>query len=227
MAEPVDGTTPDDTGAIPRRRSSLERLVVVAAAGLAAGIVVAFFGPWEVAVLAGWDLAALIYLVWIWGTVWSMDARSTRAHAGWEDPSRAIADSMIIGAALASLAAVSLILVKAAGSRGGAKAFFLTMSVLSVVLAWMTVHTTFTLRYAHHYYGQNAGGVDFHQGVDLARYSDFAYLAFTIGMTFQVSDTDLTTEVIRRTSLQHALISYLFGAVILGLIINVVSSLLH
>jgi len=203
------------------------RLVIVAAAGLAAGVLVAFFGPWEVAVLAGWDLAAFIYLVWIWGTVWSMDAESTRAHAKSEDPSRAIAGSTIIGAALASLAAVSLILIKAAGAHGGTKAFFLAVGVVSVVLAWTTVHTTFTLRYAHHYYGQTAGGVDFHQDVNLARYSDFAYLAFTIGMTFQVSDTDLTTQVIRRTSLQHALISYLFGAVILGLIINVVSSLLH
>jgi uncharacterized membrane protein len=58
-------------------------------------------------------------------------------------------------------------------------------------------------------------------------YADFAYLAFTIGMTFQVSDTDLTSKAMRRTALRHALISYLFGAVIIGLIINVVASLLH
>jgi uncharacterized membrane protein len=55
---------------------------------------------------------------------------------------------------------------------------------------------------------------------------DFAYLAFTIGMTFQVSDTNLTAKPIRRTALRHALISYLFGAVIVALVINIVASLL-
>ena len=66
--------------------------------------------------------------------------------------------------------------------------------------------------YARLYYAGPDGGIDFDG--DAAHYSDFAYLAFTIGMTFQVSDTDLTSKAVRRTALRHALISYLFGAVI-------------
>jgi len=203
------------------------RLVVVGAFGIAVGIVGAFVSPWQVAVLLGWSAGALAYLGSIWWTIWPMDAATTRAHVRAEDPSRAVAGSIVVGAALASLAAVSLILVKAAAAGGGAKAFFLAVALVGVVLAWLTVHTTFTLRYAHHFYGSPPGGIDFHQDRDDARYSDFAYLAFTIGMTFQVSDTDLTTQPIRRVALQHALISYLFGAVILAVVINIAASLLH
>lgn len=58
-------------------------------------------------------------------------------------------------------------------------------------------------------------------------YLDFAYFSFTLGMTFQVSDTNITTAPIRRIALHHALLSYLFGAVILAVAINVVASLLH
>jgi Protein of unknown function (DUF1345) len=88
------------------------------------------------------------------------------------------------------------------------------------------VHTVFTLRYARAFYAQPQGGIDFNEG-DPPTYLDFAYLALTIGMTFQVSDTNLTSKGIRRIALVHAMFSYLFGVVIVGLVINVVASLLH
>jgi uncharacterized membrane protein len=84
----------------------------------------------------------------------------------------------------------------------------------------------FTLRYARTYYSEPTGGIDFNEE-DPPTYLDFAYLALTIGMTFQVSDTNLTSKPIRRTALGHAMLSYLFGAVIVALVINVVASLLH
>ena len=94
----------------------------------------------------------------------------------------------------------------------------------TVALSWLVVHTVFTLRYAMLYYTGKDGGVNFNQPTP-PRYSDFAYLAFTIGMTFQVSDTDLETPAIRATALRQALLSYLFGAVILGTTINLVAGL--
>ena len=68
------------------------------------------------------------------------------------------------------------------------------------------------------------GGVDFNQSAS-PRYLDFAYLAFTIGMTFQVSDTDLQTSAIRATALRHALLSFLFGAIIVATTVNLVAGL--
>jgi uncharacterized membrane protein len=96
--------------------------------------------------------------------------------------------------------------------------------VLSVVISWLVVHTLFTLRYALVYYTGNERGVDFNQTAP-PRYTDFAYLAFTVGMTFQVSDTTLTTHAIRSTALRHALLSYLFGSLILAATVNLVASL--
>jgi uncharacterized membrane protein len=93
-----------------------------------------------------------------------------------------------------------------------------------VVLSWTVVHTVFALRYASLYYHGTDGGLDFNQDTP-PRFSDFAYVAFTIGMTFQVSDTELTTPEVRGTALRHALLSYLFGSVILAATINLIAGL--
>ena len=97
-------------------------------------------------------------------------------------------------------------------------------SVLSVVASWAVVHTVYMLRYARVYYTGPDGGANFHQD-ESPRYTDFAYLAFTVGMTFQVSDTELNAVAFRRNVLRHALLSYLFGTVIVALAINLVAGL--
>ena len=101
----------------------------------------------------------------------------------------------------------------------------IAVGVVSVALSWGAVHTIFTLRYARIYYTDTEGGIDFNEK-DPPNYIDFAYMAFTIGMTFQVSDTNISDKRMRRTALRHALLSFIFGAVILGLTINVVGTLL-
>jgi uncharacterized membrane protein len=194
--------------------------------GVMSAAVVAFFLPWEGAVLAGWDVAAALYIVRIWARVLPMSVTEYAQDAEREDPSMALADFVIVFAAIAELASVGLILGKVAHSHGGMKALLLTIGVLSVILAWGAVHTMFALRYGRIYYTGRDGGVDFNENTP-PDFADFAYLAFTVGMTFQVSDTNLTSKSMRRMALRHALISYLFGAVIIGLVINVVASLLH
>ena len=127
---------------------ALRRVLFALVIGLAAGGVSALFLPWQGATLLGWDLAATIYLVGVWSRVLPMNAAACSEHALREDPSHALADSVILVAAIAELASVGLILVKVANAHGGMKAFLLTIGVLSVVLAWGAVHTMFTLRYA-------------------------------------------------------------------------------
>ena len=104
------------------------------------------------------------------------------------------------------------------------RAWAAAVAVASVVLSWLLVHTLFAIRYASLFYRGEVGGVDFNQA-ELPAYSDFAYLSFTLGMTFQVSDTNITSHAIRVTALGHALLSYLFGAVILATTINLVAGL--
>jgi uncharacterized membrane protein len=201
------------------------RCSVAALAGIVAGFLGTLALAWQAAILVGWDAAALCYLVWTWVTIGGLNPVGTKRHANVEDPSRRVAEGIVLFAGVALLAAVGLVLIKAGQSHGGTKAYLIAIGILSVVLSWATVHTVFTLRYARSHYQTPEGGVDFNEK-DPPAYLDFAYLAFTIGMTFQVSDTDLTTKPIRRIALSHALMSYLFGAVIVALAINIVASLL-
>jgi uncharacterized membrane protein len=207
------------------RRVALWRLLLCAGAGAAAAAVTLLAGgQWRVAVSLGWDATAACLLCSVWFVVLSKDARETAAAARAEDASRAAADAFLIGASLASLVSVGFVLVDAAGRTGLMKGVFIGLAVVSVVAAWATVHSVFMLRYARLYYSDPIGGIDFHAD-DQPDYRDFAYVALTIGMTFQVSDTDLTVKRIRRSALEHALLSFVFGAVILGITINIVGSL--
>ncbi len=66
----------------------------------------------------------------------------------------------------------------------------------------------------------------FGHGRDDPDYQDFAYFSFTIGMTFQTSDVEIGTRTIRRTVLRHSLLAYVFGAVILAVMVNVIAGLI-
>jgi len=209
-----------------RRPLAGTRLTWALAGGAVAGVVISLFTPTQAAILLGWDAAAVIYLAWIWSAVRGLDSDVTAKLAKREDPSTPVADLVILGAGTAMLAAVGLALAKAGQAHGGTKAYLVTVGVLSVVLSWLMVHTVFALRYARAYYSEPAGGIEFNES-EPPDYVDFAYFAFTVGMTFQVSDTNITSRAIRRTTLHHALLSYLFGAVLIGLVINVVATLLQ
>jgi uncharacterized membrane protein len=202
------------------------RVAVAASIGIVAGVAVSFFTFWQAATLIGWDVASLLLIAWIWWAVGGLNAEESKSRASREDPSLRVAELTVLSAGVAVLAAVGLALIRAGNASGGTKAYLITLGLLSVALSWGLVHTVFTLRYARSYYSRPVGGIDFNES-DPPTYLDFAYLALTVGMTFQVSDTNLTNKRIRRIALRHALLSFLFGAVIVALVINVVSSLLH
>jgi uncharacterized membrane protein len=178
------------------------------------------------ALLAGWDIAAVLYLVLVWASVYRKNGEVTARLAGREDPSTPVAEIVVVTASVAALVAVGFALVRAGQAAGSAKALLIGTGTVSVVVSWLVVHTVYMLRYTRSYYGEPVGGISFNEE-DLPAFLDFAYFSFTIGMTFQVSDTNITAKSVRRLALQHALLSYLFGAVILATAINVFASLLH
>ena len=208
-----------------RNAPAVVRVAVAGSIGVVVGVAISFVTIWQAAILVGWDAAAASLIFWIWQAVGRMDAGQSKAHASREDPSIRMSEILVISSGVALLAAVGLVLIKAGHSAGGTKAYLIALGVASVALSWSLVHTLFTLRYARSYYSAPVGGIDFNEE-DAPTYLDFLYLSLTIGMTFQVSDTNLTTKRIRRIALAHALLSYLFGAVIVALVINVVASLL-
>jgi uncharacterized membrane protein len=209
-----------------RAPSAGMRVVVSASVGALAGSLVSLITIWQAAILLGWDLGVVCFLAWVWLAVGRLNAAETASHAAREDPSVRTAELMVLAAGVALLGAVGLALIRAGRAHGGGKAYLIALGVASVALSWSMVHTVFTLRYARAYYAKPGGGINFNED-DPPAYLDFAYLAFTVGMSFQVSDTNLGSRPIRRIVLRHAGLSYLFGAVIVALAINVVASLLQ
>ncbi len=199
------------------------RLIVSALAGIAAACLVWISDSGHFAPLRGWDTAALVYIIWTGFSVLPMNAAATATHALREDIGRTLSDVLLIVSSVASLIAVGF-LISQTGNSGTTKVFDIFLGLASVIVSWGVVHTIFTLKYARLYYGEPEGGIDFNEPHP-PQYSDFMYLAFTIGMTFQISDTNLKTKDIRATVLKHALLSYVFGTVIIATTINTVVSL--
>lgn len=210
-----------------RRQGLAARRAAAALAAAGATLVAALLGGAAVAVAftSAWGVAALVLVSWVWLTVRSMDPDETKAHAQTEDSSRLLADLTVLAASVASLVAIGYT-VNTAGKRTGAtEALLILLAIGVVAVSWLVVHVIYMLRYGDLYYAEPVGGIDFNDD-EPPDYRDFAYLALTLGMTFQVSDTNLTSKSMRRTAIRHALLSFVFVAVIVALTINSVASLL-
>jgi uncharacterized membrane protein len=207
-------------------RSALTRLLVAASIGIVVGVLVMIVAPWQLAVLAGWDTVAALYVGTVWLSVGRFTPTQTETHATAEDTSRVTTSVLLLSASVVSLVGTGFDLMKAEQAHTSGRVVLTLIAVFTVALSWSLVHTVFALRYAHEFYTPPVGGIDFKTD-DLPDYRDFAYVAFTVGMTFQVSDTDIQAARTRRTVLRQALLAYLFGAVILAVMVNVIATLLN
>jgi uncharacterized membrane protein len=203
---------------------TIGRLAVSVGVGAVAAGLTSFLGDWPYALSVGWDATAVLFCAWTWAEIWPMSAEQTAARATAEDPSRASRDILVLSACVASLGALGLVLAYAHEAAGVTRVMLALLAVLSVAVSWFSVHTIFALRYALLYYTEPVGGITFNQQ-DRPDYRDFAYVALTLGMTYQVSDTNLQSSDVRSTALRHALLSYLFGAIILAAAVNLIAGL--
>jgi uncharacterized membrane protein len=198
------------------------RILIVVVLGVAVAFVVGNTVGWRFA-LVGWVVTAGSYVVWTRLLLGGMDADQTREYVTREDPTRWVADAVVVSASVASLGGVGYVV--AAGSRTGAGAIEAAiLGILTVAASWFAVHTLFTVHYARLYYSDKPGGINFHDP-EPPCFRDFAYIAYTVGMTYQVSDTEIGLRSIRATVLRHALLSYLLGAVVLAVTINLIAGL--
>lgn len=196
------------------------RLAVATLLGLAVGALLTW-SSYAAAVLGGWAAAGLLYVVWTMLVVVPMGPDETSAHALREEPDRVAGHTLVLLAGLASLGGMVVVLL-----GGGLKGSPVTSAAVlaAIVASWATTHTVFATRYARMFYTPPVGGIDFHQH-ERPRYTDFTYIAFTVGMSFAISDTDLSSSRFRRVAQVHALLSYLFGTVIVALLVNLVAGL--
>jgi uncharacterized membrane protein len=207
------------------RLLSPRRALLSLAAGLLAGVVVALVWTTALLLLVSWTVTAAVLLTWVWRKSWPLGPAGTKHVAEQESRTRST-DVWLIAAAVVSLAVVVQALVQSGSSRTPASVASVILSVLSVALSWALVNTVYAFTYARLYYVDepDAGGIDFKQE-DPPTYSDFAYLAFTVGMSFAVSETEPTATRIRRVALGHALLSYAFGTGVMAVAINLVTNL--
>ncbi|MFC4016562.1 DUF1345 domain-containing protein [Micromonospora sp. GCM10011542] len=206
---------------------ALRRAVIVASIGLVVALVLLPFMPWELAAVGGWDIAALAFLIAIWRVILRADSSHTEMMAMREDETRVTAAVLLVGAGVTSLLGVGSALSHAGRHGGSVRVLFVSVALLTVLLSWAVVNTVFTLRYADLQYRSTTGGIGFEgqpvQGQ--TTYRDLAYVAFTIGMTYQVSDTAISDPRIRGSVLSHAFVSYVFGVVIVAGSVNLIADL--
>ena len=191
--------------------------------GLGIGGVVAVLATPELCLLVAWIAAVSVALTWVWRIGWHRDHVGTEQLAEEEDRSRST-DGGVLLAAVASLGAVVFALVRTSSAQDATAVWAAVLSVFAVLASWALVNTVFALKYARLYYVDEDGGIDFRQEQPPA-YSDFAYLAFTVGMTCAVSECEPTSAAVRKVALGHALLSYIFGTGILAVAINAVTNL--
>lgn len=188
-------------------------------------------GPgWLVKWVIVWNAFAFSFILTSWLVFFTRSATQMRLRAREEDGSRIVVFGLILLSCFACMFAVlMLILSKYIGDTP--KTVYVPVAVLSMLFSWVIVHTTFCFHYAHIYYSddtedahKHAGGLDFPEERK-PDFLDFAYFAFVIGMTFQVSDVQITSRRLRRLALIHGLLSFGLNTFVVALVVNLIAGL--
>lgn len=210
-----------------RCRSEL-RLILATAAGVLAMVVAELTGHADVPaltswgnragflMLVAWDVLALTFMILTWAELWRMSPEQTEQDADREEPPVDVVMMLVVSGALASLGVVAFLMTQKLAVWFG---------IATVVVSWLAVHTLFALTYARIYFDEiPSAGIDFNKPGYEPQYSDFAYVAYTVGMSFAISDTNLTSPRMRKAALAHGLLSFVFGSVIVASVVNVLGT---
>jgi uncharacterized membrane protein len=214
------------------RPDARQRLALGLAAGAAAFFILRGHLRFASAGIAAWDAFAVVILALDWVIILATPQHKIREIAQKQDLSRFIVFLFVVVTACAALFAVGF-LVSLKNRPAGHFVPHLVLTLVTVVVSWTLVHTVYSLRYAHAFYGDsNEPGVNRHAGGLIfpgnrpPDYFDFAYFSFVIGMTCQVSDVQITSRRMRRITLFHGVLSFGFNTLILALLINIISGIL-
>ncbi|MGW6899017.1 DUF1345 domain-containing protein [Streptomyces sp. NPDC054919] len=201
--------------------SAVPRLAGATVVGAVIGSVVGVLTNTPLGILAGIAAAETSFVVAGWIVLWPMDAATTHRHVRSEQFRPVTEELVVVASALCGLVGIVMLLL--VGDSGLSHAAAAT-ALCGVFLAWAALHLMYATRYAYLYYLNPEGGIDFNSD-DPPQYSDFLYFSYNLGMTYQVSDTDVSSSTIRAVALRHCLLSYVFGASILATTINLVAGI--
>ena len=205
------------------------------AAALAIAIVAYVAQPdsvsWHTRLVASWDVGTLVYLGLAWIIIGCADAQSTRAHALAQDTSGYIIFLFVLGAACASIVAIGFVVATIHELAFWPKTWHLALTIAALISSWLVIQTVFGFHYARRYYRDEQrqpgrkGGLRFPGDAD-PDYMDFAYYSVVVGMTSQVSDVQVTSPIMRRMTLVHGVLAFIFNIAVLALSINTIASAL-
>jgi len=211
------------------RLGATGRLAAALAIAVAAYVAWPDLASWHTRVIFSWDAATIAYLCLAWTIIRFSDAESTRAHALAQDTSGFIIFLFVLGAACASVVAIAFAVGTIREVPFSTKAWRLTLTIVALTSSWLLIQTIFAFHYARRYYSDvkhgpaQAGGLDF-PGDAAPDYLDFAYYSFVIGMTSQVSDVRVLSRRMRKLTLVHAVLAFIFNIAVLALSINTIAS---
>ena len=184
------------------------------------GVVVGALTDPLLGVLSGIASTATIFDLTGWWALWPIDSESTSRHARRDEFEPRLEELVVVAWALAGLVAVVLLLLL---GKTEERPLVALLALAGIAMSWAGLHLMYAARYAYLFYSHPPGGIDFN-GDDPPAYRDFLYFSYNLGMTYQVSDTDVSSRTIRVVVLRHCLLSYAFGTVILATTINVVAN---
>ncbi len=176
-----------------------------------------------------WDAFALTFIVTSWIVFFTRPVKDIVKLANKEDGSRFFVLTSVLVSSFASMFTVLLLMLTKDQSSGW-EILTVLLSITGIMLSWVMVHTIFTFHYAHMYYGESNNDTPAKTALDFPNeempdYIDFAYFSFIIGMTFQVSDVEINSRKIRRTTLAHSLLAFALNTFVVALTINLIAGL--
>lgn len=219
-----------------KSRAFVPIVAAVVTAGVAAALLARFGPSWmhsTVRVVACYDAAVVAMLIWFGNLVLRASPAQTKALASEEDPGRGAAFAVAFVAVGFGLYSAFTVLGHGPHNLSGQReATIDLLAFAAVALGWLLIHSVFIFRYAHLYYRDAVRGRPSDRGLSFPGdsepdYMDFAYFSLVVGMTFQVSDVQVTNRNIRAYVLLQGLIAFGYYTSLVALVVNLLSGLVH
>ncbi|EHU3425884.1 DUF1345 domain-containing protein [Acinetobacter baumannii] len=184
---------------------------------------------WSTILLASWNGSISLYLLHVWKLMRSADHSQMQQQAKKQDESKWVIMLIVLLAITMSLVAI-LVQLSQLPSGHYEKLGHVALALLTIISAWLFMHTVFALHYAHDFYmalsrNEENGGLDF-PGTEHPTYPDFLYFSYIIGTSAQTADVSITNKHMRLLNLFHAVLSFGFNTTILAICINVAAGFL-
>jgi uncharacterized membrane protein len=213
------------------RVGAMQRLALALAAALLAFFVESGSVSWHARIVAGWDAGAMTYLGLAWTHASLSDAKSTRDHVLAQDLGRYLIFLFIVGASCASIVALGFVVGPIRNLPLWSRAWHLVLAVGALVSSWLLIQTVFAFHYAHRYYGDAHGHKSrqpplLFPGGREPDYVDFLYYSFVVGMTSQVADVAIASPSMRKLTMLHGILAFLFNIAVLALSINIFATVI-